>query len=168
VDARQPHPLQSTTPATGIASFRVRAPARADAPCFFACESGSGGEAHAIVNVVEDPPGEYLLELDRPLGAGTAVEVTYRGTNDVGRFTFHPGNVNGDEVVNHQDVLNLMQCLGVEQPRMGCPWGMPYSLDMDQDGVAGPRDVLRAIDLLNGAEAFRPWDQDPRPEGTCP
>jgi len=32
-----------------------------------------------------------------------------------------------------------------------------YRLDMDRSGVAGPEDILRLIDLLNGAAAFEPW-----------
>jgi len=32
-----------------------------------------------------------------------------------------------------------------------------YSLDINRDGNVGPADILRVIDLLNGAGAFDPW-----------
>ena len=49
-----------------------------------------------------------------------------------------------------------------------CIWGI-YSADVDQDGQVGPADILRTIDLLNGAGSFDAWDATPAPPGDgCP
>ena len=37
-----------------------------------------------------------------------------------------------------------------------CPWGV-YGCDLDRSGSCAPGDILRVIDLLNGADAYDPW-----------
>ncbi len=167
VDARQPHPLSAGIPPMGIRVLRVRAPAGADADCFQVCEPNHNGGINAIAGLLEEPPGEYFLTLNWPLTAGAATTITYTGTDVHSRFVAQPGNVNGDAVADVQDILAIMECLA-EGPGPSCPWGFPYSLDIDRDGLSSPSDILRAIDLLNGAEAFRAWHDVPLPLDPCP
>lgn len=56
------------------------------------------------------------------------------------------------------DILNA-----VEQP----VWG-DLSMDIDQSGVFGAADVLRVIDLLNGAIPYAVWNGVEAPVNTCP
>lgn len=41
-----------------------------------------------------------------------------------------------------------------------------YSQDIDHSGGFNPADILRVIDLLNGADAFVVWNGTPRPSST--
>lgn len=171
VDARQPHPVNSTTPRQGINSLTVTGPAGADASCWSVCETVADGAAIAISNVSANG-GNYTITLSRPITAGAVTTVSYTpgsGTRTTGSFISHPGNVNGDSQSAPTDILRIIDCLNNVTPNITCPWGV-YSQDIDRSGALNPADVLRVIDILNGADAFVVWNNTPLPPnaGVCP
>ena len=100
--------------------------------------------------------GAYRLTLSRPITSGETTTVSY--TDDNGLVTtgvFHslPGDSNGDGVVSIADVENQLTLLGVLPASLGDPVPPPAE-DIDRSGSLGPGDVLRIIDLMNGANGY--------------
>ncbi len=168
VDARQPHPVNSTTPAQGITTFTVTAPTGAGAACWSVCETASAGAPIAITNVSE-AAGTYTVTLSRPITAGAVTRLTYNANSGptTGAVISHPGNINGDSTAAPTDILRIIDCLNGLNPAANCPWGL-LSQDTDRSGVFGPSDILRDIDMLNGADAFIVWNNTSLPTGACP
>ena len=104
----------------------------------------------------------FTLHLARPITDGAQTTITYTSQGLVettGRFTAHPANVNGDAEASSGDLLELIAILsGTTQSK----WGI-YSEDLDRSGALGPADLLEIVDLLNGAAAYRPWNNTPLP-----
>jgi hypothetical protein len=64
-----------------------------------------------------------------------------------------PGDVNSDRMSSAVDILKLIDNLhGQVQP----PYVM-HQCDIDRSGICAPADILRVIDLLNGADVYDPW-----------
>ncbi len=169
VDARQPNPVNSLTPRQGIQSITVTGPAGAEAACFAMCETATvPGEPNSITNVSANGT-TYTLTLARPITTNAVTRIAYTpngGAPTIGTFTAHPGNVNGDTTAAPTDILAIIDCLNNVNQATNCPWGN-FSRDVDQSGVFNPADVLRVIDLLNGADVFDVWNNTPRPSATC-
>jgi hypothetical protein len=177
VDARQPHPVNSMTPRQGIQSILLRGPSGAGQSCFSLCETNNEGSPNSIANVMETPNGDgtsnYTLSLARTISTYAVTTVTYSSTRGqttaTGRFTSHPANVNGDSAAGTIDILAIINCLNNVSPEVNCPWGTPFSRDVDQNNAFGPSDLLRVIDLLNGADFFDPFLSTALPNGAgCP
>ncbi len=169
VDARQPNPVNSPTPAQGISTLTVTAPVGADDGCWRMCETASLGGPNSITSVTDNGAGTYTISLARPITRGAVTRVSY--TPDAGAATTatlvsHPANVNGDSTAAPTDILRIIDCLNNVTPALNCPWGI-YSQDIDQSGVFGPSDILRTIDLLNGADVFDVWNNTTLPSATC-
>jgi hypothetical protein len=165
VDARQPHPPLDALAAQGIDTFVVETSPRSDdLSCWTLCETAADGSANAIRQVSDNGDGTSTVTLVRPITAGAVTTITYTdddGIATTGVFTSHPANVNADSQSSPSDILYLVDYVnGVT----ASPWGL-YSEDVDHSGVLGPPDILRVIDLLNGAGQFdRPWLNAWRPD----
>ncbi len=164
VDARAMLIPEIVTGREGIRSIVVAGPVGISKECWMLCDSKESGMPNAIESVMESPLGIYSIQLSRPITPGATTTIAYTnwaGQTSSGRFTFHPGDVNGDGVSAPADLLDLIDVLnGVAQPR----WGL-YSTDCDHSGEAGPADILCVIDLLNAG-----WNGTTLPPGTrhCP
>jgi hypothetical protein len=165
VDARQPHSVSGPLPRQGIGSpeepITITLSASGAADCFTLCETLVDPllGPNAIVSAVELSPGTYRLVLHHAISAGGVTTIGYAAGSDVVRYIAHPANTNADSASTPLDILFLINCLnGVQTP----PHGL-YSLDIDHGGLPGPTDILRTIDLINGAGAFDPWNNTPQP-----
>lgn len=168
VDARQPHPVGSTTPPQGISVITATAPSGAANSCWRMCETADTGTPNSIQSVVANG-NTYTINLTRPITPGAVTKVAYNpttGSPTTAAFFAHPANVNGDSISSPVDILRVIDCLNGLDPGVNCPWGT-YSKDIDQSGQFNPADVLRVIDLLNGADAFTVWNNTSLPAGTC-
>ncbi len=176
VDARQPHPSTLPFPAQGIRSIAVQASPGCDDPsCWSLCETGSGAPP-GIVSVDNRVflDGTYVVQLDRPLTAGEATTVTYTdylgGVRTTGTFYVHPGNVDGDDFATGADVTAFIDCCLNQQCTQEMSDQQTYRCDIDHNGTIAPADLLREIDLINGADFHVPWidTRKPTAEGICP
>jgi hypothetical protein len=174
VDARQPHPISDSSVFWGIDSFLVEAPAGADMNrCWRLCETADTGSSNAIIAIVDNGDGTYTLQLDRPITPGAVTTITYiagDGTETRGEFIFHPANVDGNAFSQGADVVAIINAINGAQPAHGM-----YSTDINWSGSLTPADMLRVIDLLNGADAFRnqrwgeaPYNARPACGDCCP
>ncbi len=92
----------------------------------------------------------FLLDA---IEAGTWTTVTHLGTGLTTRIGFLPGDVTADGMVDPSDIFALMN----EIEGLGDPLPL-RSTDIDRSGLRSPADILREIDLLNGAEQFDRWN----------
>lgn len=168
VDARQPNPVNNLMPRQGIQTLTVTAPSGADPECFTLCETAVLGNPNSITSV-QASGNTYTLQLARPITPGAVTRIAYNpefGPGSVGTFISHPANVNGDTTAAPTDILAIIDCLNNVNQMVNCPWGN-YSRDIDHSGQFGAPDILRVIDLLNGADVFDVWNGTPRPSATC-
>lgn len=168
IDARQPHPIVDFVPRQGIQVLTVQAPSGADDECFTLCETRVDGFANGIAAVFEGPLGIYTIILDRAITPSAATTLTYEGDGSEGTFIFHSGNVNGDSVVNALDVIVAVDCMEQFSHTQTCSSATLYQLDMDHSGVTNALDLLRLLDLLNGAGTYSRMIGSPLPQGPCP
>lgn len=169
VDARQPHAPGDASAVMGIDTFVVTAPSGADAGCFTLCQPTGVPIGNSVATVTERF-GVYTVTLDRPIAPGAVTSITYTaddGTMTTARFASQPGNVNGDSISSAVDILVLLESLG--NVAAAPPWGR-YSTDIDHSGQTTAADMLRLLDLLNGADAFQAWldAPNPMPAAECP
>jgi hypothetical protein len=71
-------------------------------------------------------------------------------SNSTVRIGFLPGDVNADLVAGPLDILALIDHLN------GLKNLPVWSTDIDRSGQTNPQDILREVDVLNGAGAFEP------------
>lgn len=163
VDARRP------VAPSAQQMYVVEAPSGVNPICWSACNSE--GSTLSIGEYEEVSPGVFSITLSTPLVAGTVTELTYTdadGQRTTGRFTAHPGNVNGDTYAGPTDILALIDCLNGVNQAVNCPWGL-YSSDIDRTGVVTPADILALINVLNGVSCGGgacPWGPT-LPMGSC-
>lgn len=163
VDARQPNAPGALLPRLGIGSPDESVTVTLDPPitggtrCFVLCETDSdpvlGG--NGITAVADDGGGSYTLTLDHAIAPGAVTTIEYE--SDAGGpviLTAHPSNADAGPAASEDDLVELADCCLVG----GCApaWGS-YSCDIDRSGGSAPSDLLRAIDLLNGADGYEVW-----------
>ncbi len=168
VDARQPHGVENAAMLQGVDLVVVEGPASAATSCWSMSETTDNLpnhppyapelETNAIVGIQSDGSGVFRIKLARPITPGEQTTITYISDSGVhlnGCFVSHPGNADGDDISGTSDIVALINFIKGDSKS---PWG-DQSEDIDRSGLATPIDILRAIDLLNGAGAFAPgWD----------
>jgi hypothetical protein len=172
IDAREPHEPGVVLPRQGIGSANEPVhltlnAVGADASCFTLCETvidpllGPNG----IAGVTDLGGGNYEIVLDHPITAGGVTTIRYVHDAQPVVYVSHPGNVNGDGVAAVSDILSVFDIL---TGTVAAPHGA-YSTDIDHSGAFGAPDVIRLIDLLNGAATFDPWLNTGKPTNdSCP
>jgi len=88
-----------------------------------------------------------------------AAAVSEVGASSVVEYAFLPGDVNGDETANTQDLLALVQ--GLNACASGGTCGDAESLlqrDINRSGTVNTQDLLRTVQLLNGTQTLQPWN----------
>jgi len=139
-----------------------------DAPtdCFILCETMEDVllGANEPMNVTEKADGDYEITLLHPVAPGGVTTLSY-GHAFVA-YLAHPGNVNGDDMADVDDFHSLMAYLNGEEE---VPFGL-LSVDLDHSGQATPADLVRIVDLFNGAELYDEWLNTPLPANAkiCP
>lgn len=169
VDSRQPHTVDDAANLKGVRLFTVSAPLNiTDKSCWSVHETNQNEAMHpdlqppagsnTVMALVDDGGGSYTIKLQRAIAHGEVATITYDNTALNGStvvaatFIYHPADVNnGDHTSNADDISALIESLDGTTP-------LPNErADVNRDGQQGPADILRLIDLLNGAGAFMPW-----------
>lgn len=161
IDARQPHPINSPTPAAGYTQLTLTFSGAATGlvpASFGVAVEPAGGPVPSIVTV-SIAGNNATLTLNQPIPAGKWTRVTHTESGTSTRIGFLPGDVNNDRTASPVDVLRLIDRLnGVcAPPPPPCNYAA-YQTDADRSGATNPADILRVIDLLNGADAFEVWN----------
>ncbi len=152
VDARQ-----SFNPDDGIAQgwtaveLHFPAPSDAAASDF---EVESTGKYQPVVAGVVAQGQSMVLEFEAPLEPGTCTTVRHIPSGWDTTIAFLPGDVNGDRRSGARDILTLIDHLnGVLDPPARI-----WQCDTDRSGACDVLDIIRLIDVLNGAHMDHPWN----------
>lgn len=157
LDARQPHALQNSSQLEGWKSIELyfdRDITAISPDDFSLTEIGADGVAPSIESLTNLEFNSLRLDLNESIDAGAWTCLEYLPSATKSCVVFLPGDVNGDRTAAPFDILALINHLnGVVSP--------PYPIwqsDLNRSGVMESSDILRLIDLLNGAEAFEAWN----------
>ncbi len=175
IDARQPHPLNDSSPAQGIYTIVVDGPTGMNKGhmCFTLCETRVDGSANSVTTVTEGDVGIYTIVLDRPISAGAVTKISYHPGGpgggfppDTAVFTSLPADANASALPQIVDIAGLVSCC----LNGTCPSAFGgYSCDTNYSGTVTGEDILRLIDLLHGADGFEAWKNvPPYDDGECP
>ena len=162
IDARQPHGLTSAVPAHGMDSFVAQAPGIGQG-CWSLCETAVSGSPNVITDIVDNGNNTVTITLDRPITAGALTELTYTSATSVsqtGQFWALPGDTDGNKTCDPADIDAWLGC-------MNSGVCAEWQTDINRSGVTNAQDLLRLIDLLNGAHAFTAWNGQTAPT-ECP
>jgi len=99
------------------------------------------------------PPGEWTtISITVEELHATAAPASALLTSDV---AFLPGDVNGSRLTDEADVASLQIALDLAAPLTPVT---ELSLDIDRSGGLTAFDLIREMDLLNGASTLQPWN----------
>ncbi len=107
-----------------------------------------------LLTVEYIPLRSVRLVLSNPIEPGAWTTVTHLGSGETLRVGSLPGDVNGDGSANPTDVTELIHHLHGQGENPLAPW----QCDIDRSGQCTPADLLRLIDLLNGADDYMAWN----------
>jgi len=155
IDARQPSLPNGSNPAGWDSisfTFNVDCNLTGIAPSSFSVRQEPAGLPIAVANV--QPVGDVVtVRLSRAISLQTWTCVKYNATGEEVCLGYLPADVNADRTAGPVDILAVINNLnGQVQP--------PYPIwqcDSDRSGLCAPADILRVIDLLNGADTYDPW-----------
>lgn len=145
----------------------------------FSCDAT--GMTKEDLEIVQEPPQGTPLAIDHIMVDGTEVHVMFDGPIPLQVWTcvrhiasdtqtcvgYLPGDVNNNEISNVEDVSTLvaeMEAMHAAIPQLSLT---SIQCDSDRSGACTPMDILRAIDLINGADDFASWN-NAVPAAPCP
>jgi len=164
IDARQPHTVNDAGQRQGWQEIVLlyegaRSPATGD---FTISEVGGDGVAPALT-VSPLASNAVTMILSEPIEPGAWTVINHDETGWKTCLGALPGDVNGDRLSSVGDINALIDAINGVFPRV-----LPdSSTDMDRSTEANAQDVLRLIDLLNGASAFDIWLSRTLPPNPC-
>ncbi|MGB0716139.1 MAG: hypothetical protein ACPGXK_09690 [Phycisphaerae bacterium] len=157
VDASQPHDVDDANATVGLQTYRITI--------------NDGCEPTLGEFTVTQLPFSILNPFPPTIDSITLVEgSTYdfalSGIINTGLYTciglisnpaertcigYLPGDVNKSAVADGEDIRAWIDAIEGTEPRPA------WATDLNRDGETGPEDLLRELDLLNGAAAFDVW-----------
>ena len=158
VDAGQPHDLNAQSPPQGPLqmqlTFNQICPVAGLAPSDFSVSvtPGPAPAGFMITQVLINGPAA-TLQFNEALSVGHWTCVTHVASGEFACNGVLPGDSDGSGTSESVDVQALVESLGVP-PIFPLP---SFATDMDRSGMTDSSDVIQAMNLLNGAEAFDPW-----------
>lgn len=157
VDARQPFDPDDPNVPQGISSLIVAAPLHADDPaCWTLCDTLGNPFDNEVLAIDDNGDGSLTLHLQSPITPGAATSISYVNssgcTHTAGRFSNLPGDIGGQSGVHASDGTNFaFWCLS------SAPDTIMDRCDIDRSGELTAADLIRLLDLMNGAGPFDPW-----------
>ena len=107
------------------------------------------GTAPIVVDVIQLRPDHVEVVLSGPIEVGNRTTIRHDSSGVFVELAWLPGDVTGNGVSDEEDVLALVNTLGGGVARPA------WATDLDRSGETTPLDLLRAIDLLLGADTFQ-------------
>lgn len=166
IDARQPSDLSppAATP-QGIDQFIVAMDDHPGTDCWRLSPSLLGIPGYPTESVDYNGDGTYTVITGGPTLPGLN-QFSYTdslGNSSIATVTSHPGNVDGGPFADANDALAHAQCcLGGSM--CGPEYGH-YRCDINHSEAATAEDLIRLLDLLNGAGLYSPQLGTPLPAG---
>ena len=156
IDARQPSEPDGSNP-VGWESLEITFNGDTcliTAEDFFVATEGRANSTTSILDLEQVGPRTIRLLLSHAIDVGAWTTVTHTGSGAKVRVGSLPGDVNGDATAAPDDVLDLIGNLqGLSDPPLDL-----WQSDVNRSGGCTPADILRVIDLLNGAGDYAVWN----------
>jgi hypothetical protein len=155
VDARQPTELDNGTP-DGWSSIQITFNQALDelkGADFEITSFGGSKKAPSIESLLRIDEFRVLVTLVQPIEPGTWTELRYSIRPVPIKLGYLPGDVTANGKVDSADIESLIKALS--EPETYVP---AWSLDIDRSRMFGPSDLIRQLDLLNGADGFEIWN----------
>ncbi|MCH8148556.1 MAG: hypothetical protein IH987_11265, partial [Planctomycetes bacterium] len=156
IDARQPHSINDAAAVMGWDSIELTMSETlvSVAPGDFSLsEVGDDGVAPSIIAAANLAGTDVLLTFDRPIDPGAWTQITHNASGTSTCIGYLPADANQDGLSSAGDINNLINSINLV-PGLILP---EYATDIDRSGQTLGTDILRLIDLLNGAGAFDSW-----------
>lgn len=157
VDARQPHAMDDQNLLFGWDSLEVVFNAAPTQPLSVTAFQTQGADVHAqpltLTGVISNGGPQFTLSLSDFIAPQSWATITHTASGTNTCLGVLPGDVDGDGLNAGADALALVYAL---DSIAGYDLA-DYSKDIDRSGIADAEDVVRLMDLFNGAGAFEPW-----------
>lgn len=166
IDAREPHSVSDANDLSGWSSVEIAMSGRVES-CgvgdFSISEIGGGPPVPVVLTV--DPVSEFSVrvDLDRPIEPGAWTVITHKSSGSKVCLGFLPADANQNLLSTTGDISALIDSINLVPGRI-----LPdYATDINRSGITNGQDILRLIDLLNGADAFSVWITESLPANPC-
>lgn len=117
-------------------------------------DAGGGLARTPVVDRIEHTGQRSVrVVLQRDIEPGAWTTVTHVDSGASVQIGYLPGDVSGDGIAEPADIPELIRVIHGFGPTLP-----DWSTDIDRSGRLAPADVLRAVDLLNGADAYEVWN----------
>lgn len=152
IDARQSYDPDSAV-AQGWTAVELQFPAPNDATAAD-FEVETTGEYEPVITGVVTQGQTVVLEFEAPLEPGACTTIRHIPSGWATTLGFLPGDVNGDGRSGTRDILTLIDHInGVLDPP-----ARTWQCDTDRSGACDVLDILRLVDVLNGAHMDHAWN----------
>jgi hypothetical protein len=164
IDARQPSEPDGSQPAgLQMVTLTLNGPANVVTLADVAVSLAPSGPTVNVQSVM--PSGNLLtLMLDSMMPPGHWLEITLLPSGSSVCFGYLPGDSDGSGATGAADVTHVVSCLMDGGMPENCPL---ERTDMDRNGERNHLDVVRAVDILNGADSLESWDGAMLPPSPC-
>ena len=159
IDARQPQPFLNKGPVTGWNRIQLTMACDQRNVSLEDFTATSGDGSPVIIEDLEIDGAGVQLILNASIQPETWTCFDNGSSTEV-CIGYLSGDANNDTVVNGQDIRDLIDAIEETKPRPN------HMIDMDRNGFQEPDDLLRLIDLMNGAEGSMPLWASSLPD--CP
>ncbi|MCH8241874.1 MAG: hypothetical protein IH897_04585 [Planctomycetes bacterium] len=167
IDAREPHLISDATVVSGWDSIELimsTVSVTASVSDFSLSEVGGDGTPPLIIGASVIAATSIRLDFDAPIEPGAWTVVTHNASGSSTCLGFLPADAGQDRLASAGDINALINSINLV-PGFILP---DYATDINRSGVTNGQDILRLIDLLNGADEFAPWIAQTLPDNPCP
>ena len=165
--AREPHLIGDAGAVSGWDSIELImnvAAVTASIGDFSLSETGGDGVAPSIIGVSILAGTSIRLDFDGPIETNAWTVVTHNASSTHTCIGYLPADAGQDSLSSAGDINALINSINLV-PGFILP---DYATDINRSGLTNGQDILRLIDLLNGADEFAPWIAQTLPDNPCP
>lgn len=166
IDAREPHGVSDVNAVQGWDSIELimsAAPVTAAVADFSLSETGGDGVPPNITGVSVLAGTSVRLDFDAPIETNAWTVVTHIASGTHTCIGYLPADASQDGLSSAGDITALINSLNLV-PGFILP---DYATDINRSDLTSGQDILRLIDLLNGAGDFDPWITQTLPAMPC-
>lgn len=165
IDAREPHLIGDAGAVSGWDSIELTmsaASVTASVIDFSLTEVGGDGVAPSIIGASVIAATTIRLDFSAPIEPGAWTVVTHIASGSTTCLGFLPADASQNGAAAANDIDALIS--SINSGRGSSP---DYATDIDRSGETNGQDILRLIDLLNGAGEFNVWTTQTLPALPC-
>ena len=165
IDARQPHAVTGNPTLVGWdsvdLSFTFVDVSALEATDLSVTESGGTSPVPDVQSVTILDPNTVTIELDSVIEPGAWTCITHNASGQQTWLGYMPGDASQNGTSEPADIDALIALLN-------SGGGPDHATDINRSEMANGQDLLRLVDVLNGAGDFTAWNGESLPVSPCP